>query len=802
MRHLGKAHTAIVALLLALLTVAWLPALSTQESEGKDRQRLRLWYPKPAEEWTEALSVGGGRLGGMVFGGIPREHIQFNEDSLWTGQPHDYSNPGAYPFLKEIRRLLFDGKQREAENLALQKFMSIPLRQERYQPFGDVWIEFEGNGEIRDYERDLDIDSAVATVRYRQAGVSYSRSVFSSFPDQVLVVRLTADKPAALNFVISMTSPHEQAQTSAQADTVVLKGRVSGYSYGQDKVYHPSVLKFESRLKVHECDGKVDGAGDRLRITKAREVTLLLAAATSYVNYKDVSADPAARCAKTLAAAAGPFKDLLERHVKDHQGLFRRVSLDLGVTDEARKPTDERILDFGEGNDPDLAALLFQYGRYLLIASSRPGTQPANLQGLWNDQMAPPWESKYTTNINFEMNYWPAELANLSECHEPMFDLIRDCSITGRTTAKRHYDSRGWLIHHNTDLWRGAAPINASDHGIWVTGGAWMCQHLWWHYEFTQDREFLRNRAYPVMKQAALFFVDYLVEDPRSEERWLISGPSNSPENGGLVMGPTMDHQIIRNLFSDCIEASEILDLDADLRAKWREMKSRIAPNRVGHLGQLQEWLEDRDDPDNKHRHVSHLWGLYPGNEITREDTPELYEAARKSLEMRGDEGTGWSMGWKVNLWARLRDGDRAFKLLNNLMRLTGSSRTEYKGGGIYPNMFDAHPPFQIDGNFGAASGIAEMLFQSHRRDARGDCILELLPALPSAWPEGHIRGLCARGGFEVDISWKDGRLLEAEILSKAGRRCIVQYKDRGIEVKTEKGSTSRLDSRLMLQEL
>jgi alpha-L-fucosidase 2 len=797
MTHLGKARPARVAPLLALLMITLSPAFSAQESKGKDKEKLRLWYTKPAGQWTEALPVGNGRLGGMVFGGIPKEHIQFNEDSLWTGRPRDYSNPEAHKYLGEIRRLLFEGKQKEAETLAAQKFMSVPLRQERYQPFGDVWIEFEGSGESRDYERELDLDSAVATVLYRQDGITYSRSVFSSFPDQVLVVRLTADKPGALNFVISMTSPHQEAETSAQADTIILKGRVAGYSQAQDNVYHPSVLKFESRLKVHECDGKVDRAGDKLRITKAREVTVLLAAATSYVNYEDVSADPAARCEKILSSAVGPFDDLLERHVKDHQRLFHRVSLDLGTSPEAGKATDRRILDFGKGNDPGLAALLFQYGRYLLIASSRPATQPANLQGLWNDQMAPPWESKYTTNINFEMNYWPAELTNLSGCHEPMFDLIGDCSITGRTTAKRHYDCPGWIVHHNTDIWRGAAPINASDHGIWVTGGAWMCQHLWWRFEFTQDREFLRTRAYPIMKQAALFFVDYLIEDPRSEEKWLISGPSNSPEIGGLVMGPTMDHQIIRNLFSSCIEASEILDVDAGLRKELRGLWSRIAPNQIGRLGQLQEWLEDKDDPDNKHRHVSHLWGLHPGNEITREATPDLYEAARKSLEMRGDEGTGWSMGWKVNLWARLRDGDRAFKLLNKLMRLTGSSLTEYIGGGIYPNMFDAHPPFQIDGNFGASSGIAEMLVQSHRRDARGDHILELLPALPSAWSEGSVRGLCARGGFEVDISWKGSKLASAEIRSKAGRRCVVQYEDHALELETEKGATYRLDGRL-----
>ncbi len=792
-----KSRSALFILFFALAAALVSMAFAEHKAQRTEPERLRLWYTRPAEQWTEALPVGNGGLGGMIFGGVPKEHIQFNEDSLWTGRPRDYSNPEAYKHLPEIRRLLFEGKQQEAEELALQKFMSIPLRQERYQPFGDVWIEFEAKGAVSDYERDLNLDRAVASVRYNHDGVKHTRSVFSSYPNEVLVVRLTADKPGALNFFLSLTSPHEESEVFAQADIIVLKGRVSGYSQPRDSVYHPSILRFEARMKVHECDGKVARVGDALHITKAREATLLLTGATSYVNYSDVGADPGARCEKALASTTGPFEDLLERHVTDHQSLFRRVSLDLGTTEQAGKPTDERILDFRKGQDPDLAALLFQYGRYLLISSSRPGSQPANLQGLWNDQMAPPWESKYTTNINFEMNYWPAEVTNLSECHEPMFDLIRDCSVTGRKAAKMHYGCRGWVVHHNTDIWRGAAPINASDHGIWATGGAWMCQHLWWRYEFTRDREFLRTRAYPIMKQAALFFVDYLVEDPRSEEKWLISGPSNSPEIGGLVMGPTMDHQIIRDLFCNSIEASEILGVDADLRKTLRELRGRVAPNRIGRLGQLQEWLEDKDDPDNKHRHVSHLWGLHPGSEITREETPELYKAARKSLEMRGDEGTGWSMGWKVNLWARLRDGDRAFKLLNNLMRLTGSPLTEYTGGGIYPNMFDSHPPFQIDGNFGAASGIAEMLVQSHRRDSRGDHILELLPALPSAWSAGRVRGLCARGGFEVDISWRDGQLRKAEILSKAGSRCVVQCKGQTLELRTETGAIYHLDNRL-----
>jgi len=728
-----------------------------------------LWYNKPANEWVEALPIGNGKLGAMVFGGIEKERIQFNEDTIWDGGPHDYSHEGAVDYLSEIRKMLFDGKQSEAEELAMDKFMSVPLRQKAYQPFGDLFINFHGHSQPEQYRRELDLDSAIAKVYYTVDNITFQRETFVSFPDQVIISNMTADKPEKINFVAQLESPHPNSKTQlVTKEQIALKGFVKD-----------GAIKFEARLLVLS-DGDVEASKGCIEVKNANKATLILTGATNYVNYKDISATPSKRCENILNSVKDKsYDEIREAHIADHQELFSRVSLDLGTTEKIELPTDERIKTFTGTNDPHLVALYFQYGRYLMITSSRPGSQPANLQGIWNESMNPPWDSKWTVNINTEMNYWPTEPCNLAECHEPLFDMLEEVMISGRKVAKTHYNCRGWVLHHNTDLWRGAAPINHSNHGIWVTGGAWLCQHLWWHYQFNKDDKFLAEKAYPIMKDAALFFVDFLIEDPRNEG-WLISTPSNSPEQGGLVAGPTMDHQIIRNLFDSVIEASKILNIDKEFREQLIKMRGKIAPNQVGQYGQLQEWLEDKDDPKNNHRHLSHLWGLHPGNEISLRLTPELTKAAKTSLEFRGDGGTGWSKAWKVNLWARLEDGVRANKMLTGLI-----------SNSTLPNMFDTHPPFQIDGNFGGCSGIAEMLMQSHTGE------INLLAALPDVWSDGSVTGLCARGGFQVNISWKDGKLAEAVIYSKLGGLCNIRYKQNLVTLETEPETSYRLNEDL-----
>ena len=767
--------------LLFLLLLIITPALASTPAALD--ATLHLWYRQPAQVWTEALPVGNGGLGAMVFGGVEQERLQVNEDTLWTGEPHEYQHPGAVEVLPELRRLLGEGRQKEAETLAMERFMSIPLRQMMYQPFCDVYLDFApATGEVAEYRRELDLDRAVASVSYRADGVRYTRETFSSHPDQVLVERLRADQPGRISFKVRLTSPHASAVTIASGrDQLALDGRVGERG-----------TRFAARLKVTLDGGRIRAEGDHLVIEEADAATVVLSGATAFVNFQDVTGDPAAQASATLAAATKkPAADLAAAHSADHQSLFRRVTLDLGTTPAASRATDERLAVEDKRGDPALATLLFNFGRYLLIASSRPGDQPANLQGIWNDRLNPPWGSKYTTNINAEMNYWPAEVANLTECAEPLFAMIDDLVISGRKTAQAHYGARGWVLHHNTDLWRGTAPINHANHGIWPTGGAWLCYHLWEHYLFSGDRDFLARRAYPVMKGAALFFIDYLVRDLKTG--WMISGPSNSPEQGGLVMGPAMDHQIIRALFSATASAAEILGVDEDLAAKLWELREQIAPDQIGRHGQLQEWLEDKDDPQNKHRHVSHLWAVFPGHAI-RPQTPELFAAARQSLLFRGDGGTGWSLGWKIALWARFLDGDHAHRILMNqlsLVRDRPDGTSDGKGGGTYPNLFDAHPPFQIDGNFAATAGICEMLVQSHLAE------IVLLPALPSAWPNGSVTGLRARGGFEVDLAWRDCGLTRVVLRSAKGGAIPVRYGETRREIRIAPGGSIELGAEL-----
>jgi len=742
---------------------------------------LTLWYRAPATNWTGALPIGNGRLGAMIFGGVDREHLQLNEDTLWAGGPYDPNNTNALAALPEARQLVFEGKYDEAFSLIASNMMAKPVRQMMYQTVGDLFLTFPTNAAIENYRRDLNLDTAVASVSYTANGVTFKREIFSSPVDQVMVVRLTADKPRQISFNAGMNTPQAATMNTEAPDTLVMSG-VNGDAQGIK-----GALKFQARVRAIARGGKTSIGVSSLSVTKADSVTLLIAAATSYKNYHDVSGDPEAITKKQIAEAGKKsFASLLKNHIAEHQKLFRRVELNLGETDAMKLPTDERIAHFADGNDPQLAALYFQFARYLLISSSRPGSQPANLQGIWNDSMNPPWGSKYTININTEMNYWPAEVANLSECVEPLTAMVMDLTQTGARTAKVHYNAGGWVVHHNTDLWRAAAPIDGPNSGMWPLGGAWLCQNLWEHYCFTGDKKYL-EQIYPAMQGAAQFFLDTLIEEPT--HHWLVTCPSLSPENKhpdsntSICAGPTMDMEILRDLFANCINASEILGKDKSFRDQVRAARDRLAPLQIGSAGQLQEWLKDWDlqAKDIHHRHVSHLYGLYPSDQIDFRTTPDLAAAVKKSLEIRGDQATGWATAWRINLWARLHDGDHAFSILEFLL---SPART-------YPDMFDAHPPFQIDGNFGGASGIAEMLLQSQAG------VIELLPALPKAWPAGSVTGLRARGNFTVDIAWKNGRLTAATLHSPGKNSCQVRYGDKAVDLKVKSGGTVRLDGNL-----
>jgi alpha-L-fucosidase 2 len=748
---------------------------SLLNATGGDRfvpKPLSLWYRQSADEWVEALPVGNGRLGAMVFGGVALERLQLNEDTFFSGGPYNPINPEARDALPEVRRLIFAGKFAEAQAYANAHVMSRPSKQMSYQPIGDLLVTLMGVENASEYVRALDLETAVTHTSFVSRHTRFVREVFASSPDQVIVMRMSADGRRQVHAGISLTSLQAASVRVDGNDVLVMSG-IGPSEHGVE-----GRVRFEVRVRITQRGGSHAISPAGINIVGADEIVAYIAIATNYRRFDDLSADPSAITREHIERTSAGYDTLLRRHVEDYVGLFNGVSLDLGASEAAFVPTDRRINDSGSSVDPALAALYFQYGRYLMISSSRRGTQPANLQGIWNEQPRPAWESKWTINVNTEMNYWLADVAGLGDCMEPLLRMTREIAITGAIAARDMYRARGWVAHHNTDLWRAVTPIDGAQYSLWPMGGVWLLQNLWDHWEFTRDTDFL-HEIYPLMKGAAEFFFDTLVEHPQDGS--LVTVPSLSPENvhpfdAALCAGPAMDRQLLRDLFDHCVSAAEQLRIDPEFRAQCRGIRARLAPDRIGKAGQLQEWLDDWDlqAPELRHRHISHLYAVHPSDQITMEDTPELAAAAQRSLELRGDEATGWGLGWRINVWARLAQGDHAHSVLQMLL---APERT-------YPNMFDAHPPFQIDGNFGGAAGIAEMLLQSHGQRIR------LLPALPKVWPQGSVTGLRARGRFVIDMRWSRGLLEHATVTSLAGHPGVLTYRGQRLDVRLSAGQS------------